>query len=90
MLQHNYVYVIYIVCIIIYCGFQEPEIKSESTGGLKPEKFESDIVFDDIHFRYPARPDVQVRIAYQFIDSPSVLEITSSHWPFSNQNSTFS
>ena len=48
------------VCIIIYCGFQEPEIDSESVEGLKPEKFESDIVFDNIHFRYPARPDVQV------------------------------
>ena len=53
-------YVICNVCIIIYCGFQEPEIDSESTEGLKPEKFESDIVFDNIHFRYPARPNVQV------------------------------
>ena len=47
---------------IIYCVIQEPEIDSQSTEGLKPEKFDSDIVFDDIHFSYPARPDVQVRI----------------------------
>ena len=45
----------------ICCVIQEPEINSQSTEGLKPEKFESDIVFNDIHFNYPARPDVQVR-----------------------------
>ena len=45
-----------------YCGFQEPEIDSRSTEGLKPEKFDSDIVFDNVHFTYPARPDVQVNI----------------------------
>ena len=39
---------------------QEPEIDSQSTKGVKPEKFESDIVFDNLHFRYPARPNVQV------------------------------
>ena len=50
------------MCIFIYCGFQGPQIDSESTGGLKPEKFEGDIVFDNIHFRYPARPDVQVSV----------------------------
>ena len=46
------------------CGFQEPKIDSRSTEGLKPEKFESDIVFDDVHFAYPARPDVQVNINF--------------------------
>ena len=45
----------------ICCVIQEPVIDSQSTEGLKPEKFDSDIVFDDIHFNYPARPDVQVR-----------------------------
>ena len=51
----------YIFCKTIICyAFQEPEINSQSTEGLKPEKFESDIVFDDIHFSYPARSDVQV------------------------------
>ena len=46
--------------VYIHCVIQEPEIDSQSTEGLKLEKFESDIVFDDIHFSYPARPDVQV------------------------------
>ena len=51
---------VYPLCYII----QEPEIDSQSTEGLKPEKFESDIVFDDLHFSYPARPDVQVNKIY--------------------------
>ena len=45
---------------IICCVIQEPEINSQSTEGLKPENFECDIVFDDIHFSYPARPGAQV------------------------------
>ena len=49
------------LCIfIICCIIQEPEINSQCSKGLKPGKFESDIVFDDIHFSYPARPDVPV------------------------------
>ena len=50
-----------VIYIYICCVIQEPEINSQSSEGLKPEKLESDIVFDDIHFNYPARPDVPVR-----------------------------
>ncbi|XP_065886098.1 ATP-dependent translocase ABCB1-like [Dysidea avara] len=39
---------------------REPLIDSQSSEGLKLEKFESEIVFDNIHFTYPARPDVEV------------------------------
>ena len=49
------------------CVIQEPVIDSQSSEGLKPEKFESDIVFDDIHFSYPARPDVQVYLEYPVV-----------------------
>ncbi|XP_065886141.1 ATP-dependent translocase ABCB1-like [Dysidea avara] len=39
---------------------KEPLIDSQSSEGLKPEKFNSDIEFENIHCTYPARSDVQV------------------------------
>ncbi|XP_065884882.1 ATP-dependent translocase ABCB1-like [Dysidea avara] len=39
---------------------REPLIDSQSSAGLKPEKFDTEIVFDNIRFTYPARPDVEV------------------------------
>ena len=49
-------------------------IDSQSTEGLKPEKLNSDIVFENIHFNYPARPKVQVRaVAAAYIHSAIVL-----------------
>ena len=48
------------VMILYSVVLQEPEIDSLSAEGLKPEKFESDIVFDNLHFSYPARPNVLV------------------------------
>jgi len=37
-----------------------PSIDSASEGGLKPSKVVGEITFENIHFNYPARPDVQV------------------------------
>jgi len=37
-----------------------PDIDSASPNGLKPEKVEGGIVFEDVQFSYPSRPTVQV------------------------------
>ena len=37
---------------------RNPEIDSQAEGGIKVDKF--DIMFDDVHFSYPARPHAQV------------------------------
>lgn len=41
---------------------RKPLIDSLSKEGLRPEKMTGNIEFKDIHFNYPARPDVQVYI----------------------------
>ncbi|MBN3305635.1 MDR1 protein, partial [Amia calva] len=37
-----------------------PAIDNESEAGEKPDMFEGNVCFDDVLFRYPSRPDVQV------------------------------
>ncbi|GAB6020134.1 hypothetical protein CHUAL_002862 [Chamberlinius hualienensis] len=37
-----------------------PPIDSSSTEGLRQEKVEGNIEFDDVHFNYPSRPDVRI------------------------------
>lgn len=39
---------------------RQPEIDSYSTSGTKPEQIEGHIVFKDVNFVYPTRPDVNV------------------------------
>lgn len=39
---------------------RKPEIDSMSTEGLRPERIEGDIRFENIHFQYPARSDVPI------------------------------
>ena len=39
---------------------REPDIDSESTEGLKPDKFEGEITFSNVNFTYPARLEQQV------------------------------
>lgn len=52
-------YFIPILCIPFLC--QEPEMNNaQSGGGLKPEKFDSDVKLTDVSFCYPSRPSVQV------------------------------
>lgn len=38
----------------------EPILHKEKSGGIKFEKFEWSIVFSNVHFSYPSRPDVKV------------------------------
>lgn len=38
----------------------KPVIHKNKNAGIKLEKFQSTIVFDNINFSYPSRPDVQV------------------------------
>lgn len=38
----------------------EHKIHKNKTTGVKLKKFQSNIVFDDVHFSYPSRPDVKV------------------------------
>ena len=40
--------------------FQDPEIDSMSPEGKRGDRIRGDIVFEDVHFNYPSRPDVQV------------------------------
>ncbi|KAL2084174.1 hypothetical protein ACEWY4_019692 [Coilia grayii] len=37
-----------------------PAIDNASEEGKKPDKFEGDVTFEDVHFNYPSRPDVTV------------------------------
>ncbi len=37
-----------------------PEIDVDSSEGLKPEKFSSEIEFKDVMFKYPTRPDITI------------------------------
>ena len=39
---------------------QQPEIDSSSDEGIIPDKFDSAIEFNNVHFSYPTRPDIQV------------------------------
>lgn len=37
-----------------------PAIDAESEAGRKLDKVEGRLEFDDVHFRYPSRPDAKV------------------------------
>lgn len=39
----------------------EQKIHKNKNTGVKSKKFQWSIVFDDVHFSYPSRPDVKVR-----------------------------
>ncbi|PAV82879.1 hypothetical protein WR25_21147 [Diploscapter pachys] len=39
---------------------RDPEIDSMSPEGKRGDRIRGDIVFEDVHFNYPSRPDVQV------------------------------
>ena len=39
------------------CCWNRYEIDSFSEGGLKPENVDGELVFDDVHFSYPTRPN---------------------------------
>lgn len=38
------------------------KINALTDSGIKPEKFRGDIVFENLYFNYPSRPDVKVGI----------------------------
>ena len=47
--------------VVIYNIIDEvPAINSARDGGQKPDTVVGDIIFDNVDFIYPARPDVQV------------------------------
>lgn len=39
---------------------QEPQIDSYSETGYKPDHIKGNLEFQNVHFSYPSRPDVQV------------------------------
>lgn len=60
---------LYLIAIISACGAaaklfitidRVPSIDSSSDEGAKPSKVTGEIVFENVDFNYPARPDVQV------------------------------
>lgn len=42
---------------------RKSNIDALAGGGARPARFRGDIVFDDVHFNYPSRPDVKVSLA---------------------------
>lgn len=48
---------------------RKSKINALEDRGSKPDKFKGDIVFDNIYFNYPSRPDVKVSDS----DSPHFL-----------------
>ena len=40
--------------------FQQPSIDSGSEEGIKPASIQGDVVFEDVHFNYPSRAEVNV------------------------------
>lgn len=46
---------------------RESKINALNDSGLKPEAFKGDIVFDNLYFNYPSRPDVKVRRRSYFV-----------------------
>lgn len=45
---------------------RESKINALNDSGLKPEAFKGDIVFDNLYFNYPSRPDVKVKTKILF------------------------
>lgn len=56
---------------IFYILDGEPTIHRNKNAGIRLKRFQSSIVFDDVHFSYPSRPDVKVNIPHH-IDQTSV------------------
>ena len=50
------------LALLVYNVFQVPAIDSRSPLGLKPEKIDQVVELKNVHFAYPARPDVPVRL----------------------------
>lgn len=40
----------------------EPKINKYKNCGIRPNRFNSNITFDNVHFNYPSRPEVKVNI----------------------------
>lgn len=58
---------------LLTAAFQKPSIDSYSEAGLRPDSIRGDIEFRNIHFNYPSRADVKVRLP----------------WPWSHHHKTF-
>lgn len=52
--------------MVLYFIFQESDIDSSSNEGETPENMDGEIDVEGVDFSYPARPEIQVRIAYIF------------------------
>ncbi|KAK6172116.1 hypothetical protein SNE40_018066 [Patella caerulea] len=49
---------------------KKPKINSESEGGQKPSKITSQVEFNEVRFRYPTRPDVEVLKGLNIVVNP--------------------
>ena len=60
---------------------QPSEIDSSSTKGDQPSSLTGDIDFDDVHFHYPARPDVKVSSVMALVHNLLILALCEGKPP---------